>query len=126
MQRIDDPENLQDRALNQMLAGLPRPQVRGSFADNVLRQIRMELDSETNAGDWFRRSWKMLAGITASVALIASSLVFQGNHANFIAQENQPDVSNLIASVPVSDLNELRDLDMSVNDNDIWLGTVSY
>ena len=126
MQRHPEPEDPQNQPLNRLLARLPRPQVHGHFADDVLRQIRLELDSETNAGDWFIRSWRILAGVTASVALIAGSLVFQGNNADSLAQENQPDMSNLIASVPVNDLSELRDLDMSVNDNDIWLGTASY
>lgn len=126
MQRNLEPEDTQEQSLNHLLAGLPRPQAPGCFANDVLRRIRLKLDSETNVRDWFLRSWRMLAGVTASVALIASSLIFQGNHADSLAQENQPDVSTLIAFVPVNDLTELPDLDMSVNDNDIWLGTASY
>lgn len=97
------------------------------FTDDVLRRIRMEVASETKPLEWFYASWRLLAGITVAVTILVSSIVFQEDYfASDLALNDNPEISELIASVPVNQISELSDLDTSINDNDLWLDTTSY
>lgn len=116
-----------DRPLWDLLDHAPRPRVSGHFADDVLRRIRLEDERESNDsfGTWLAQSWKMMTGLAAGAALLVSMIVFQENHpvAAHLALDDTPEISALIASVPVNDLGEL---DTSLDDNELWLGTASY
>ncbi|MEO7934261.1 MAG: hypothetical protein ABIT76_13995 [Chthoniobacterales bacterium] len=129
MQPHEDPADrplwdLLDRALN------PADEVRvpGSFANDVLRRIRLEATMEPvwSFHLWLAQSWKVLVGVTAAVALLVSAIPVQENQTRALAQNAVPEMSQLLASVPAGELADLGDLDTSLDDNELWLGTASY
>ncbi len=118
-----------DSPLWDLLGQVPEPAAPGRFSDDVLRRIRLSGD---NLGDgpfiWLARSWRMLGGITAGTALLAAAVCFQTGKTGMadLATQNPHDLSALLASAPVNDVVDLGDLDISVDDNELWLGSVSY
>lgn len=131
MQPKDDRSDRElDRPLWDLLDRAQTPGVPGNFADNVLRRIRMEEAKEpkSSIGSWLAQSWKMISGLAAGVSLLAAMLVFQENHSTSrsMAVNVTPELSAMIASVSVSETPDLGEMDTSLDDNDVWLGTTSY
>ncbi len=73
---------------------------------------------------WLAQSWKVLAGVTTGMALLVSAIPVQENQT--LALNDSPDMSQLLASIPANTLADLGDLDTSLDDNELWLGTTSY
>jgi len=118
-----------DRPLWDLLGRTRKPEVPGHFTDDVLRRIRLEKSQspEWSLRLWLAESWKILGASTTAMALLTVSLLYQTNHpVTFsMARNDTPDISALLASVPTNALADLS-ADTSLDDNDIWLGTVSY
>ncbi|HEX8371836.1 MAG TPA: hypothetical protein VF585_03580 [Chthoniobacterales bacterium] len=127
------PEDKRDDALERplwdLLGKMPPPTLPSSFPDQVLRRIRLENDSD-HAGlrFWWAQSWKMISGLTVAVALLVSSIPYQegGSAVRREIGYEVPDVSTLMASMPVNDFSDVGNWEASLNDNDIWLGTAGY
>ncbi len=118
-------ENPVDRPLWDLLGRAQEVCPPGRFADDVLRRIRLvAAEPAWNFHLWLAQSWKVLVGVTAGVALLVSAIPVQENQT--LALNDGPDMSQFLASVPASALADLGDMDTSLDDNELWLGTAFY
>jgi len=109
-----------DHTLWDLLGKAPQPQVSGKFTDDVLRRIRLSTsDTASSWQSWWKKSWRTLGGLTTGLALLAFLFTWQNSLA-----PSPNDV--LLAKAPVDDPVAFKDLDLVLNDNELWLGTVSY
>lgn len=113
-----------DRKLWDFLGQASQPQVSGKFTDDTLRRIRLESAREEATSSfswlgWLQHSWRTLGGITTGVALLTVLFAWQ----NTLVPS--PD-SALLSTAPVDDPAAFKDLDLVLNDNELWLGTISY
>lgn len=119
-----------DKQLWELLNGTSQMQVPANFTNNVLHRIRLENSDKTEVkfSAWLGQSWRLITGLTTGAAVLVSMLLFQENYSGgySLALSDKPEHSKLIASVPFSDLDEFSELDISIDDNDLWLDISSY
>ncbi|HEY5895098.1 MAG TPA: hypothetical protein VIT91_17905 [Chthoniobacterales bacterium] len=127
-----------DKELWDLLGQARQPRVRGSFADNVLREIRRseaDLKEKNEDRSGFSRFWKRL---TAPLAVGAAAVIIVGFYSSLqqpgpigggsISNGTPAAFNDAAGQIAAADFDGLENIDdyLHEDDNSVWLGNGSF
>lgn len=115
----------EDQELWDLLGKSPAPQIRGNFADHVLREIRLSSEGKSSFPAWLR--WAF-APVAAGVVALLTVNFQPGPSQNQIPASDLALITETAGQLALNDLDDVAHLDDLLQDdeNTVWLGTASF